>query len=49
MVRVSLSDVDAATKIVWHQCDPYSPSGALVMARIDELVARGSPFQATLR
>jgi hypothetical protein len=47
MARVSLSDVDPQTKIVWPEFDPYSPSGALVMARIDELVARGTPVQAT--
>jgi hypothetical protein len=47
MARVSLSDVDPQTKIVWPEFDPYSPTGALVMARIDELVARGSPVQAT--
>jgi len=46
MARVSLSDVDPQTKIVWPEFDPYSTSGALVMARIDELVARGSPVQA---
>ena len=47
MARVSLSDVDPQTKIVWPEFDPYSASGAVVMARIDELVARGSPVQAT--
>jgi Sensors of blue-light using FAD len=47
MARVSLSDVDPQTKIVWPEFDPYSTTGALVMARIDELVARGSPVQAT--
>ena len=47
MARVSLSDVDPQTKIVWPTFDPYAASGALVMARIDELVARGSPVQAT--
>lgn len=46
MARVRLSDVDPQTKIVWPEFDPYSASGALVMARIDELVARGSPLQA---
>lgn len=46
MARVSLSDVDPQTKIVWPEFDPYSASGELVMARIDELVARGSPVQA---
>jgi Sensors of blue-light using FAD len=45
MARVSLSDVDPQTKIVWPEFDPYSASGALVMARVDELVARGSPVQ----
>jgi hypothetical protein len=43
MARVSLSDVDPQTKIVWPEFDPYSTNGALVMARIDELVARGTP------
>ena len=46
MARVSLSDVDPQTKIDWPAFDPYSASGAQVMARIDELVARGSPVQA---
>lgn len=46
MARVSLSDVDPQTKIVWPMFDPYSASGALVMARIDELVAGGSLVQA---
>jgi hypothetical protein len=41
MARVNLSDVDPQTKIVWPEFDPYSTNGALVMARIDELVARG--------
>jgi hypothetical protein len=46
MARVSLSAVDPEAKIVWPEFDPYSASGALVMARIDELVARGSALQA---
>jgi hypothetical protein len=46
MARVSLSDVDPQTKIDWPEFDPYSASGELVMARIDELVARGSPVLA---
>ncbi len=41
MARVSLSDVDPQTKIVWPDFDPYSANGAIVMARIDELIARG--------
>lgn len=46
MAQVSLSDVDPQTKIVWPQFDPYSANGTLVMTRIDELVAGGSPLQA---
>lgn len=45
MAHVRLSDVDPQTKIVWPEFDPYSVNGALVMARIDELVARGSYVQ----
>jgi hypothetical protein len=41
MARVSLSDVDPQTKVVWPDFDPYSVNGLLVMARIDELIARG--------
>jgi hypothetical protein len=43
MAHVSLSEVDPQTKIAWPDFDPYSASGAMVMSRIDELVARGSP------
>jgi hypothetical protein len=49
MARVSLSDVDPQTTIVWPEFDPYSTSGALVMARIDELVAGGSVVPAPTR
>jgi Sensors of blue-light using FAD len=48
MARVSLSDVDPQTKIVWPDFDPYSANGALVMARIDELIARGKVVSALL-
>ncbi len=48
MAHVRLSDVDPQTKIDWPQFDPYSPSGLLVMARIDELVAQGRPLQLPL-
>jgi hypothetical protein len=41
MARVSLSDVDPQTRIVWPDFDPYSASGMEVMARIDELIAQG--------
>jgi hypothetical protein len=43
MAHVSLSEVDPQTKIAWPDFDPYSASGAMVMSRIDELVAGGSP------
>jgi hypothetical protein len=46
MAHVELSDVDPQTKIDWPEFDPYSPSGLLVMARIDELVARGKVVDA---
>jgi hypothetical protein len=46
MAHVRLSDVDPRTTIVWPEFDPYSPSGMLVMARIDELVARGRVVDA---
>jgi hypothetical protein len=46
MARVDLSDVDPQTKIVWPDFDPYSASGLLVMARIDELIANGRLIDA---
>ena len=48
MARVSLSDVDPQTKIVWPEFDPYSANGALVMARIDELVVQGRVIDVPL-
>jgi hypothetical protein len=48
MARVSLSDVDPQTKIVWPDFDPYSASGLVVMTRIDELIAQGRVLDATL-
>ena len=42
MARVSLSDVDPQTKIIWPEFDPYSVTGLLIMARIDQLIAEGS-------
>ncbi len=48
MARVSLSDVDAQTKIVWPDFDPYSANGQLVMARIDALIAQGRVIDAPL-
>jgi hypothetical protein len=41
MARVSLSDVDPQTRIVWPEFDPYSANGQRVMARIDALIAEG--------
>ncbi len=46
MAHVSLSDVDPKTKIEWPEFDPYSASGMLVMARIDELLASGTVIQS---
>jgi hypothetical protein len=41
MAHVSLSDIDPTTKVDWPEFDPYSITGLLVMARIDELLASG--------
>ena len=46
MARVGLSDVDPQTKIDWPDFDPYSATGMLVMARIDELIAHGRVIDA---
>jgi hypothetical protein len=48
MAHVALSDVDPQTKIVWPEFDPYSAGGVRVMARIDDLIARGQVVQAPL-
>ena len=48
MARVSLSDVDPQTKIVWPDLDPYSANGLVVMARIDALIAQGRVIDAPL-
>ena len=48
MARVGLSDVDPQTKIVWPEFDPYSKSGLMVMARIDELIDQGRIIDAPL-
>ena len=47
MARVSLSDVDPQTKIDWPDFDPYSTNGAVVMARIDGLIAQGRVIDAS--
>ena len=46
MAHVNLSDVDSQTKIVWPEFHPYSASGALVMKRIDGLLAQGRNVNA---
>ena len=46
MARVSLSDVDPQTKIVWPEFDPYSANGLQVMTRIDALIAQGRVLDA---
>ncbi len=48
MAHVRLSDVDPQTKIDWLEFDPYSPSGLLIMARIDELITPGRPLELPL-
>jgi Sensors of blue-light using FAD len=48
MARVSLSDVDPQTKIVWPEFDPYSANGQQVMARIDSLIAQGRVIDVPL-
>lgn len=48
MARVSLSDVDPQTTIVWPEFDPYTANGMVVMARIDELIAQGRVVDAPL-
>jgi len=48
MARVSLSDVDPQTRIVWPEFDPYSANGALVMERIDELIVQGRVIDVPL-
>lgn len=45
MAHVSLSDIDPETKIEWPEFDPYSITGLLIMARIDDLLAAGSVIQ----
>ena len=47
MAHVSLSDVDPETKIVWPEFDPYSRTGLLVMARIDDLLASGTVIEGS--
>lgn len=47
MAHVSLSDIDPTTKIDWPEFDPYSITGMLVMARIDDLLATGTAIQST--
>ena len=46
MAHVLLSEADPQTKIDWPDFDPYSPSGLLVMARIDELIAQGRVLES---
>lgn len=46
MAHVSLSDIDPETKIEWPEFDPYSITGLLVLARIDDLLASGTVLQS---
>lgn len=47
MAHVSLSDLDPETQIDWPEFDPYSFTGLLVMARIDDLLASGSVIEGS--
>jgi hypothetical protein len=48
MAHVRLSDVDPQTKIDWPEFNPYSADGERVMARIDALIAGGTPVPPPL-
>ena len=41
MAHVELSELDPVTQIEWQDFDPYSVTGLLVLARIDELIESG--------
>lgn len=45
MAHVDLSDIDPVRQIEWPEFDPYSVTGLLVMARIDDLLASGTVIQ----
>ncbi len=47
MAHVNLSDIDPEATIEWPEFDPYSITGLLVMARIDDLLATGSIIEGT--
>ena len=47
MALVNLSDIEPETKIDWPDFDPYSVTGLLVMARIDDLLAQGCRVDET--
>lgn len=42
MGHVDLSDIDPIRKIDWMEFDPYSDSGFEVLARIDEILTKGT-------
>lgn len=47
MAHVDLADVDPETKTDWPEFDPYSITGLLLMARIDELLASGTAIEGS--
>jgi hypothetical protein len=47
MAHVDLADVDPETKTDWPEFDPYSITGLLLMARIDELLASGTVIEGS--
>ena len=44
MAHVHLNDVDPLRQIDWLEFDPYSDIGLKMMARIDEILATGTPI-----
>lgn len=48
MAFVNLSDIEPETNMDWPDFDPYSVTGLLVMARIDDLLAQGSKVDKAL-
>ena len=44
MAHVHLSDIDPLREIDWLEFDPYSNIGLTMMARIDEILASGTPI-----
>ena len=48
MALVSLSDDDSMVRMKHPEFDPYSASGALVIALVDELLSAGQPVSISV-